>query len=279
MTSLLVPWVDARPGERLVANPGAVLATVLGWITLVLVLDAHGGRWEQRLLGVGTWLVLAFVLRRMPVAVRAQTAVVIVLATMVELTFSPILGVYTYRFHNVPMYVPPGHGLVYLAALSFGQLAFVRARLVLMRALVVVVIGVYAGYGLLMSERSDVLGAFWYACLVGFLYLGPSVALYVGAAVVVTYLELLGTSLGTWTWHAHDPTGLVAIGNPPSGAAGGYGWFDLAAVRFAPTLLRVLSRHDHPPSPRWRKWRETRRVSRHFRHLGGTGGRRRGDPR
>jgi hypothetical protein len=250
MTSLLLPWVDARPGQRLVANPGAVVATVLGWITLVLVLDAHGGRWEQRLLGVGTWLVLAFVLRRMPIGVRAQTAIVIVLATMVEFTFSPVLGVYTYRFHNVPMYVPPGHGLVYLAALSVGQLAFVRARLVLMRALVVVVIGVYAGYGLLMAERSDVLGAFWYACLVGFLFLGPSVALYVGAAVAVTYLELLGTSVGTWTWHAHDPTGLVAIGNPPSGAAGGYGWFDLAAVRFAPTLLRVLSRH---PSPRWRR--------------------------
>jgi hypothetical protein len=250
MTSLLLPLVGAHPGQRLVANPGAVVATVLGWITLVLVLDADGGRWEQRLLGVGTWLVLAFVLRRMPVDVRAQTAVVIVFATMVEFTFSPILGVYTYRFHNVPMYVPPGHGLVYLAALSVGQLAFVRARLVLMRALVVVVIGVYAGYGLLMSERSDVLGAFWFACLVGFLYLGPSVALYVGAAVVVTYLELLGTSVGTWTWHPHDPTGLVGIGNPPSGAAGGYGWFDLAAVRFAPTLLRVLSRH---PSPRWRR--------------------------
>jgi hypothetical protein len=70
---------------------------------------------------------------------------------------------------------------------------------------------------------------------------------------VVTYLELLGTSVGTWTWRAHDPTGLVGIGNPPSGAAGGYGWFDLAAARFAPTLLRVLSRH-----------------------LGGTGGRRTG---
>src|SRR5262249_34539872 len=54
--------------------------------------------------------------------------------------------------------------------------------------------------------------------------------------------ELVGTSLGTWTWQSHDPTGLVAIGNPPSGAAGGYGWFDLAALTLAPVLLAAYAR-------------------------------------
>jgi hypothetical protein len=249
MTSLLLPRIGAHPGPRLVADPASVIATALGWITLVLLLDAHGGRWEQRALGVGTWVVLALLLRTMRIAVRLQTAVVVVVATMVEFTFSPVLGVYAYRFHNVPMYVPPGHGLVYLAALSFGELTFVLARLKVARTLVVIAIGAYAVYGLIGPGRTDVLGAFWYLCLVGFLYLGPSVGLYVGAAVVVTYLELLGTSLGTWAWHAHDPTGLVAIGNPPSGAAGGYGWFDLAAIGLAPTLLRLVRRRTAARSP------------------------------
>ena len=99
--------------------------------------------------------------------------------------------------------------------------------------------GAYAGWGLVVSDRPDVLGAFWYGCLVGFLLYGRSRLLYVGAFLVVTYLELLGTTLGTWTWQAHDPTGLIAIGNPPSGAAGGYGWFDLAAIIAAPALLRI----------------------------------------
>jgi hypothetical protein len=66
--------------------------------------------------------------------------------------------------------------------------------------------------------------------------------LYVGAFVVVTFLELLGTRLGTWRWNELDPSGLVSIGNPPSGAAGGYGWFDLAAVLVAPTILRLRLR-------------------------------------
>jgi hypothetical protein len=103
----------------------------------------------------------------------------------------------------------------------------------------VVVVGAgYATYGLVGPGRTDVLGAFWYLCLVGFLFLGPSVGLYIGASLMVTYLELLGTSLGTWAWHAHDPTGLVPVGNPPSGAAGGYGWFDLAALVTGPWLLQ-----------------------------------------
>jgi len=53
---------------------------------------------------------------------------------------------------------------------------------------------------------------------------------------------VLGTRLGTWTWQPHDPTGIVAIGNPPSVAAGGYGWFDLAAVLAVPVLLRLVLR-------------------------------------
>ena len=52
--------------------------------------------------------------------------------------------------------------------------------------------------------------------------------------MAVSWLEIAGTHLGTWAWGTHDPTGWVSIGNPPSGAAGGYGWFDLAALLAAP---------------------------------------------
>jgi hypothetical protein len=34
----------------------------------------------------------------------------------------------------------------------------------------------------------------------------------------------------------------VPIGNPPSGAAGGYGWFDLAGLLLAPRLVRLRGR-------------------------------------
>jgi hypothetical protein len=63
-----------------------------------------------------------------------------------------------------------------------------------------VAIGAWASYGWLLAERRDGLGFFWFLCLAGFLLWGPSRPVYVGAAVVVTWLELAGTHLGTWAW-------------------------------------------------------------------------------
>ena len=225
--------------------PGSLV--MMGWLSIVLWLDADGSHWQQRLLGAVTWVLLLLALRRVSVAVRTQTAVVVVFATLVEFIFSPTLEVYVYRFDNVPMYVPPGHGLVYLSAYALGHTAFVRGHLRACTSLVVLAGGIWAGYGVFLAERQDALGAFWYACLVLFLFFGPSTPVYIGAFAAVSYLELLGTGLGTWVWHAEDPTGWVSIGNPPSGAAGGYGWFDLVALLTAPYLLRLFSRGPKDP--------------------------------
>lgn len=216
---------------------GVIAAAVFAWTTLVLVCDGSGSLLEQRLFGVATWLLLIGFLAGETPLVRAQVGVVVVFASAVEYTFAPLLEVYSYRFDNVPAYVPPGHGLIYLCALALGRTAWVHRRQIGLRTAVVAAGGAYAGWGLLLAERTDVLGAFWFACLVGFLYLGQSRTLYLGAFAIVTYLELVGTWAGTWAWSTHDPTGVIPIGNPPSGAAGGYGWFDLAALYAAPLLL------------------------------------------
>jgi hypothetical protein len=227
---------------------GGTAAVVVLWIGAVLLLDAvpvaDGAEvFRQVLLGLSTWAVLGVLLRREVPLVRAQTLVVVVLATLVEYTFSPLLEAYVYRIGTVPLFVPPGHGLVYLAALTLARSRPVRAASRLAVAATVVVGGAWAGYGLLLAPRSDVLGAFWFACLVGFLAWGRARLLYVGAFVVVSYLEILGTGLGTWTWAAVDPVaGIVGQGNPPSGAAGGYGWFDLYAGLLAPRVLALVAR-------------------------------------
>ncbi len=242
------PWRSGpAAGWRL--DPPVVLT--MTWVPLVLLLDRGAGIWWQRALGLGTWVLLLALLRRETPLVRAQVAVVVAFATAVEYTFSPLLEVYVYRLGNVPAFVPPGHGLVYLCALAIGRSLWVRRRLPVLVAVTVLVGGAYAAWGLFLHSRPDALGAFWYLCLVGFLCWGRSRPLYVGAFVVVTYLELLGTWLGTWEWRTHDPTGLVTIGNPPSGAAGGYGWFDLAAVLAGPAVLAAAMRFSGP----WRRAR------------------------
>lgn len=218
----------------------AVAAVVMGWIGAVLWLDRNGPMAEQLLLGVLTWALLVGLLSRELPLVRAQTGVVVVLATAVEYTFSPLLEAYTYRLETVPAYVPPGHGLVYLAALALGRSAVFQRYRASLVTVTVIVGGAWALYGVTLADRHDALGAFWFACLLGFLAWGRSRMLYVGAFVVVTWLEILGTAWGTWQWADRDPVlGLVTQGNPPSGAAGGYGWFDLWAILLAPVVLRV----------------------------------------
>jgi hypothetical protein len=244
------PWpgTPARhhPGGRI--RNAALCTGTLVWITAVLLLDTGATAGQQHVLGALTWIVLLAALRGESGTVRLQVGVVVVFATVVEYVFSHWLGVYTYRLGTVPMFVPPGHGLVYLAALSFGRTAFAARHARPLLAAVLVAGGAWALWGITLSPQPDALGAFWYLCLVAFAWKGRSPLLYVGAFLVVSYLEIAGTSLGTWTWGAVDPVlGLVTIGNPPSGIAGGYAWFDAAALWLTPLAAAWWSRRSRPP--------------------------------
>ena len=207
------------------------------WVLLVLAVDSGASLTLQRLLGAGTWALLVLMLRSEGRATRVQVCIVVVFASVIEYVFAGWLGVYVYRLHNVPAFVPPGHGLVYLAALALGRSAFAHRHAREVITATVVLCGGWVAWGLLVSERTDVLGALWFGCLLVFLRRGRTPLVYCGAFVVTSYLELYGTGIGTWTWQAHDPTGLLGIGNPPSGIAGGYCFFDAAALWLTPRLL------------------------------------------
>ena len=231
-----------------VTRDGWLFGGVVAWVAAALLLDQGVTLGRQHLLGAGTWLLLLAVLRGESAPVRVQVGVVVVFATVVEYVFSWWLGVYEYRLGTVPMFVPPGHGLVYLAALSFGRMTWSQRHARPLLAAVLVVGGAWALWGVTLSPQPDALGAFWYLCLVAFAWKGRSPVLYVGAFLVVSYLEILGTSLGTWTWGSVDPVlGVISIGNPPSGIAGGYAWFDAAALAATPVLLRWWASRSAAP--------------------------------
>lgn len=210
---------------------------IVVWVVVALGLDSGASITEQRLIGLGTWALLLWLLRYESREARVQVAVVVAFATLIEYVFAGWLGVYVYRLGNVPAFVPPGHGLVYLAALSIGRSAWAH-RTAWLLPITLAACGAWAVWGLTLSPTLDTLGAFWFACLLVFSRYGTSQLVYAGAFLIVSYLEIVGTSLGTWAWQPHDPTtGLISIGNPPSGIAGGYAWFDLAALVLTPYLL------------------------------------------
>ena len=146
--------------------------TVVVWAGATLLLDRHASLWEQRGLGLLTWLLLAALLRRESRATRIQVGVVVAYASLVEYVFAGWLGVYVYRLHNVPSFVPPGHGLVYLAALAVGRSAWAHRQRWLVPA-TLTACGGWAVWGLTLSPQRDVLGAFWFGCLLVFARWGP----------------------------------------------------------------------------------------------------------
>jgi hypothetical protein len=223
----------------------AVVLSIINviWIAAVLLADGGASIWEQRALGLVTWLLLIGMLWGESRSVRIQVGAVIVAATMLEYTASPLLGLYTYRLENVPSFVPPGHGLVYLAALTInGALIGTRGEQLLPRA-VLVVAGAWALWGVTLADRPDVGGALLYLFLAAFILRGRAPVVYAGAFIVTGYLEIVGTGIGNWAWATRDFTGLVSMGNPPSGIAGGYCFLDMVGIFVASRLATAHAPH------------------------------------
>jgi hypothetical protein len=206
------------------------LTAVSVWAFVGLRLDSRVGATGQLVLGVLTVVVFVALLRLHTPAVRFQALGVVAIATIGEAVGSLIWGLYSYRLDNIPAFVPPGHGLVYLAGFS---LAALGGR----RALPVVAAAVAATWGFagLTFLPSDVAGAVGCAFLIAVL-LGTRVPVYAGVFLVVAALELYGTALGTWTWTSTVPGLGLSQGNPPSGVASGYVVFDVLALGLAARL-------------------------------------------
>jgi hypothetical protein len=210
-------------------------ALVAAYLGALLAVDTQVSLHQQFVLGALTWLVLVAVARGLPVERRGQVAVVVCAATVAELTGSILWGVYTYRLHNLPTFVPPAHGLVFVAGLSLSDALRRHARLLV--AVAAFGAASWGVLGLTALPRTDAAGALGVPLLLVFLWRSRGRAAYAGVFLVVAGLELYGTAIGTWRWAPALPGLGIPDGNPPSGVASGYVWFDVMAMLLGPRLL------------------------------------------
>lgn len=203
------------------------------YLAALLAIDTQVGIGWQLGLGALTWLVLLGALWPLPGTARAQALGVVAFATVGEVTGSLVWGVYHYRMHNLPLFIPPAHGLVYLSGLSLTRLVPPRPLVAAAGAGAII----WGLLGLTVLPRRDVAGAFGVPLLCLFLWRSRMRAVYAGVFLVVAALELYGTSIGTWRWAVALPGLGISDGNPPSGAASGYVCFDVAAMLVAPWLV------------------------------------------
>ena len=208
-------------------------AAIAAYLAALLAVDTQVGLHGQLALGALTWLVLLAACVPLDVRRRAQVAGVVAFATVGEVTGSLVWGVYRYRLHNLPLFIPPAHGLVFIAGCALA--GAVRERIVVVLAAAGSISWGLAG--LTVLPRLDVAGAFGVPLLCAFLWRSRNRAAYAGVFLVVACLELYGTAIGTWRWAERLPGLGIPDGNPPSGVASGYVWFDVMAMLVAPALL------------------------------------------
>lgn len=221
--------VAARP----LLFAGGVSTIIVG----LLALDQFASSSQQLLIGAATWAALFAACVPLTSEGRARVAIAVVVATTAEVLGSIVIGAYEYRLGNLPVFVPPGHGLVYLAGLRISESAPVRHHRRAFLAATIAIVGAWGIAGLALLGRADALGAVCGALLIYVMVRGRAPTLYAGVFIIVALLEIYGTAIGAWSWVQIVPGTPLTSGNPPSGIAGAYVLFDIAAIAFAPRLI------------------------------------------
>lgn len=209
-----------------------VLSLVAVTIVVGLGLDAWVPVYGQTLTNVGVFAVYGFLLLKSS-RQEAQTLVICaLLGLMGELVLCFGWGLYTYRLENLPLFVPPGHALLFFA--GFRARASMPAwfpRIVLVTSSVVVLALV-----VIWGFTAELL---WFGLFLSVLTFGKDKQLYSVMLVMALMLELLGTYLGAWRWAAEVPYLGLHSSNPPLAAGAFYCCLDLLVLASAGLLTKV----------------------------------------
>lgn len=212
-------------------------------VAVSLVIDAYANLLIQNILGVIAWVFLVGLLVGENREIRVQVVIAVAFATAGEHFASIYMGGYTYRFENVPLYVPPGHGMVYLTAVALARSGFFLKYARKIALFVVVTCGIWSLWGISgIPEQGDQVGAILYCVFLIYLFKGRSPMVYLAAFFITTWLEIIGTAAGTWKWATLEPIFQLSQGNPPSGVSAWYCLVDAVAIGCAPIVLKGIHR-------------------------------------
>jgi len=204
-------------------TPTLRAAAITGVIAGGLLFDQTVDFWGQTLTNVALWALLLCWLRRAPPEDQLTLAVCVCYATLGEIFLSLVWGLYEYRLANIPLFVPPGHALLFM----LGAILARHARdwivwFVPLAATPFVFLLAITGIGTLDA----LLFALFLLCLLS----GRASRLYAVMFVLSLAMEIYGTWLGNWTWAEEAPwLGFTTV-NPPLAAGAFYCMLDMLVV-------------------------------------------------
>ena len=208
---------------------------LLTFTPILLFADSRStALWQQWLLGLLTFVALGLAAMKAPKEQRLQVWMCVGVATGFEVFGSLIWGLYRYRLHNVPLFVPPGHGLVYLFGLMAMTTPVVKQHGKKVAHVILAGASVWALAGLtvlpIVTGRIDLQGAMCLPVFAWFVLRSPRWALFAAIFIATGELEIFGTFFGNWYWLPVAPWTHIPSGNPPSVIAGGYCVIDASVL-------------------------------------------------
>jgi hypothetical protein len=200
-----------------------------------LLLDYHWLKYGQVVVSAITWLVCLGLFARSGARALPTFVACLLFATLGEVFLSLIWGLYQYRLANIPLFVPPGHVLLfYLGMQAAARLPEGSEWWIALLALPVVMVFAWQG--------RDTLGPLLYGLFIACMLLSRSRKLYATMFVLSLVMELYGTWIGNWVWAADVPWLGLATVNPPIAAGAFYCVLDLMVV----SATRMLSYRPAP---------------------------------
>ena len=221
-------------GER--SEPAAQHAILVAALILLgLACDQAIELWGQVLANVAIWAAFLYLLNRAEPGDQLALVLCVFYATLGEIFLSLVWGLYEYRLANIPLFVPPGHALLFM----LGRILAHRAPdwivwYVPLACAPFVFVFAWTGLG--------TLDAFLFALFLLCLLSGRASKLYATMFVLSLAMEIYGTSLGNWTWTEIVPHWGLTTVNPPLAAGAFYCMLDMLIVGTVASLGRRSAR-------------------------------------
>ena len=228
-----------------------ILKTLLGTALFLTIDSPIGDGWfsghGQAVAVVLVGFAFVFSYFRSSKRAREIMLIGIVVGLTGEYILSMVLGMYHYRFENIPLWLIFGHSLIFASVFRLSHHPYILARQLIIKKWLFLFSVVYSFVWLFWAN--DWFG-FLYSMIffVILFYAKKSQLFFLIMFFIVAYLEQIGTATGTWYWPevAFGQFEWLPSGNPPVGIAAFYFAFDFVVLGFYLNVLhpKVRDRYN-----------------------------------
>ncbi len=192
-------------------------------IIIGLLIDQNIQPWGQTIVNISVWLCFFWLLKYSDRTKQISLLLCLLYATVGEVFLSLIWQLYEYRLHNIPLFIPPGHAILFTLGLIVAPK--IPNWTIWMIPTVIAFYTIFA-----VATGMDTLGGVLFIAFLLCVVFGKAKKLYITMFLLSLILEIYGTSIGNWAWNYDEKWFGMTTTNPPISAGAFYCMLDLLIV-------------------------------------------------